>query len=320
MTILQTVLLVFTYIVLFLYGLKAFSKEIQEAGAERMKQWLRRATSRSWLGFLIGALFTAVIQSSSAVSAMTVAMVDAGAISFVNSLGVLLGANVGTTSTAWLVSMKLTQIGPIFIVMGALISTLPYRIQLVGKSLFYFGFILFTLQLLSDSLTPLRESPAVMSALQSADNVWFAALAGMLITALVQSSSVVSGLAIILIQNQLIGLEESVAIIIGSNVGTTSTALIASVKLSAAAKLSAMANFVFNLSGTLLFLPLIVPLSHLVSHISTTPAYQVAWAHIIFNTSVAVIFLIILKPFSRALLRWRPSTGHESEPRSPQEL
>lgn len=305
MTTYQTLLLVFTYIVLFLYGLKAFSKEIQEVGAEKMNQWLGRFTSKRWQAFGLGAVLTALIQSSSAVSAMTVAMVDAGAFSFANSLGVLLGANVGTTSTAWLVSFKLTQIGPIFIVMGTLISIVPFRIHLIGKSLFYFGFILFTLQLLSDSLKPLQEAPEIVEILRSADNIIIAAIAGMLITALIQSSSVVSGLAIILVQSQLVEVDEAVAIIIGSNVGTTSTALIASMSLSQAAKLTALANFIFNLSGTLLFLPLIGLLSSLVMKITPEPAYQVAFAHLIFNSVIAIIFLIILNPFTRWLIRWR---------------
>lgn len=299
----QSLLLLLTYIVLFLYGLKAFSKEIQELGAERMQQWLGRFTRKRWQAFGLGAVFTAVIQSSSAVSAMTVALVDAGAFSFASSLGVLLGANVGTTATAWLVSLKLTQIGPVFIVMGTLVSMLPHRIHLMGKTMFYFGFILFTLQLLSDTLKPLQENPQVVQWLQNAENPLWAVLVGMLLTVAVQSSSVVSGLAIILVQTNLVELPQAVGLIIGSNVGTTSTAFLASAGLNEAARLTALANFIFNLSGTLIFLPLIGLLSSLVRQLTPDPSFQVAFAHLIFNLSVALLFMSFLPSFGQWLIR-----------------
>ncbi|HXY38981.1 MAG TPA: Na/Pi symporter, partial [Vicinamibacteria bacterium] len=119
-------------VVLFLYGLQSFSRELQAVGGSALQSWLGRVTASRWLGFLVGALATAVVQSSSAVTTLTAALVDAGAISFRSSLGVLLGSNVGTTTTAWLVSFKLTGIGPVFIVVGALLSALPVRARVLG--------------------------------------------------------------------------------------------------------------------------------------------------------------------------------------------
>ena len=118
-------------IVLFLYGLGAFSREIQAVGGETLKRWLGRLTESRWRAVGLGALATAIVQSSSAVTALTVALVDAGTISFRSSLGVLLGAYIGTTSTAWLVSLKLTSIGPFFIVFGTLLSALPTRFKIL---------------------------------------------------------------------------------------------------------------------------------------------------------------------------------------------
>jgi len=146
-------------IVLFLYGLEAFSSEIQLAGGARLNKWLGRLTKSRWRGVLLGAVATAIVQSSSAVTSLTVALVDAGTMSFGSSLGVLLGANVGTASTAWLVSLKLTSIGPFFIVFGALLGALPTRFKMLGKVAFYFGFIFFSLDVVSFTLKPLAQSP-----------------------------------------------------------------------------------------------------------------------------------------------------------------
>src|SRR6185369_1135501 len=129
MTQLQGLTAALSAIVLFLYGLQAFSSELQAVGGNALKSWLGRVTANRLRGFLVGAFATAIVQSSSAITALAVTLVDAEVISFRASLGVLLGANVGTTATAWLVSFKLTGIGPAFIVLGALVSMLPSRIR-----------------------------------------------------------------------------------------------------------------------------------------------------------------------------------------------
>lgn len=237
---------------------------------------------------------------------MTVALVDAGAFTFANSLAVLLGAGIGTTSTAWLVSLNFTSAGVYFIVFGALIGALPFRLSLIGKSLFYFGFILFALELLSSALAPVKESPAIMDYLAGTDSVFLALLAGALITAAVQSSSVVSGLVVVLAQSAMIELPEAIAVIIGAKVGSTSTALIVSLKMKKGARLSALSNFIFNLIGAIIFIPLIYPLSDLVSGMTDDAGYRVATAHVIFSVSIALIFLPFLKPFSRRMVQWMP--------------
>src|SRR5205809_5358244 len=136
----RILLAVASAIVLFLYGLEGFSQEIQRLGGATLSKWLGRLTESRWRGLLLGAVATAIVQSSSAITSLTVALVDAGTMSFGSSLGVLLGANIGTTSTAWLVSLKLTSIGPFFIVLGTALSA-PTRFKILGKAAFYFGFI-----------------------------------------------------------------------------------------------------------------------------------------------------------------------------------
>ena len=218
-------------ILLFLYGLEGFSQEIQRVGGGTLNKWLVKLTESRWRGVLLGAVATAIVQSSSAVTSLTVALVDAGSMSFRSSLGVLLGANVGTTSTAWLVSLKLTSIGPFFIVLGALLSALPTRFKMLGKVAFYFGFIFFSLDLVSFTLKPLAQNPIFTEVLIRSSTPLAGVATGVFITAIVQSSSITTGLCILLVQQNLMPVTTAIPIVIGANIGTTSTAWLVSLKL-----------------------------------------------------------------------------------------
>jgi phosphate:Na+ symporter len=299
-------------IVLFLYGLEGFSRELKHVGAGTFQRLTATITKTRWRGFALGAALTALVQSSSAVSSITVALVDAGAITFRNSLGVLLGSNVGTTSTAWLVSFKLTGIGPIFIVLGTLAGVIPWRARVVGRAVFYFGFVLFALDLVSASLAPLRDSPALRRMLGASASLPLAVLTGMVATAIVQSSSVTSGLAIVLVQQGAIAPEAAIAVVIGANAGTTVTSLIASAPMQRAAKRAARANLLFNMAGVLALLPVLPSFATWMLRWGKSPSTSVALAHLVFNVGVAVPFLFLLGPFERLLLRLWPEEAPAS--------
>ena len=291
---------IFATVILFLHALQGFSREVQEVGGDRLKSALQRLTSNRFAGFTLGAVFTALVQSSSAVTALAVALVDAGAISFTNSLAVLIGANVGTTSTALLVRFKLTGIGAVFIVIGGSMAVMPKPMNTFGKPIFYFGFIFFALDLIGASLDPIKEDPYLAEILAKASTPLIGALAGAVLTALLQSSSVVTGLSILLAQQGIIDIQAAVAIIIGANAGTTITGLIASIPLNAQAKRTALANLLINTAGVLIFLPFTAQLAAFVSGISIEPGIAVAAAHIVFNVGVAIIAL----PLVGVIARW----------------
>lgn len=301
MSLLQTLIAVFATIALFLHGLNGFSKEVKDVGSEYFKTLLKKITNNRFGGFAFGILLTAIIQSSSAVSSITVALVDANVIPFANSLAVMLGANVGTTSTAWLVTLKVGQIAPVFIVLGTIIGMIPARIQTAGKSIFYFGLILFSLELISHALDPISSDPRIADILKYADTRILGVLAGVVVTALVQSSSVITGLSIILAQQGVLSTEGAIAIIIGSNVGTTSTALIASLAMQASAKLAARANFLFNLFGVIVCYPFIGGFDNLAAYLTDDVGFQVAFAHLFFNIVISIMMLPIIKQFGEWL-------------------
>ncbi|MCB1145278.1 MAG: Na/Pi cotransporter family protein [Leptospiraceae bacterium] len=298
-------ILILTYIILFLHGLQGFSKELQNLGADYLNRGLKKVSSSRIGGFLFGAATTAVIQSSSAVTSITVAMVDAGVFTFRNSLPVLLGANIGTTATSWLVSYKLTGIGPVVIILGTFIGILPYRIRLIGNSLFYFGFILFSLDLISSALRPLQNEPAIQEILLNWNNPYVAALGGMIVTAIVQSSSVVSGMAILLHSFGFISVQEGIGIILGAIIGTTSTALIASTQFNRAAKLSAIVNFIFHFTGAVVLIPFIEPIASLANMIETPDDRQLALAHTFITLMISMSFIWFTRQIGDWVSTWR---------------
>jgi Na/Pi-cotransporter len=306
MTTFQIIIAAVAAIVLFLHGLQGLSHELQIVGGERLQRWLGRFTANRLRGFIAGALATAAVQSSSATTALTVTLVDSSVISFWASLGIVLGANVGTTTTAWLVSFKLTGVGPFFIVLGTLISAIPVRASVAGKAVFYFGVIFFALDLISSALQPLRSHPFFQEWLLLADVPWRGVLIGLVFTAIIQSSSVTTGLAILLVQQGILPMHAAIPIVIGANVGSTSTGLVSSIGMKSAARATAIANFCFNAVGVLLFLPFLQSFSLLMVNSFERPDMAVAWAHLIFNLTVGVFFLILLGIFESRLRRWFP--------------
>lgn len=305
MELFHTIILAISAIVLFVHGLQNFSKEIERVGAERLKAWIGRVTSTRVGGFLLGGVVTAVIQSSTTVSTLTVTMVDAGIISFRNSLLILLGTNVGTTSTAWIVTIQSQLLGPLFIILGTLVSLIPTRISTAGKSIFYFGFIFFSLSLISNALEPVKNDPQIVAWLMTAENPFLGVFYGILITIIIQSSSVVVGLVIVLVTQDVMALEAAIPVIIGANVGTTSTAFLVSLQMSDSAKLTALTNFLFNFTGMLLIFPFIPLLEQLVRWLTGVPGVQVAYALTISNLITSVFFLLLLNPVYRLLARHR---------------
>ena len=205
---------------------------------------------------------TAVVQSSSAITALTVTLVDAAVISFRASLGVLLGANVGTTATAWLVSFKLTGIGPMFIVLGALISALPVRMKVIGKALFYFGLIFFTLDLISAELKPLQSHAGVQTVAGARGRSLGGSAGGPGFhgTGSIQQCQP-QGWPSSWSSRASFPEQAAIPIVIGANVGSTSTALMASVGMSPVARATGITNFLFNAAGALLYLPFLRPFS-----------------------------------------------------------
>lgn len=297
----QTIIIIIAAISLFVYGLQNFSKEVENLGVDKLQKWIGKITAVPFGGFVLGGVVTAIIQSSTMVSSLTVSLVSSGVLTFRESLLILLGTNIGTTSTGWIVTFESHLLGPIFIVLGTLISIVPNRLSTLGKSIFYFGFIFFSLSFISQAMEPLRNDPILVEVLSKASNPLLGILYGIIITIIIQSSSVVVGLVIVLISQGIVTLDAAIPIVVGANIGTTSTALLVSLKLSPLSRLTALSASTFNLVGVLLLFPFFGVLERFVESISPNPTVQVALAFTISNSLTSVFFLILLNPTLKLL-------------------
>jgi len=288
-------------LILFLYGIEHFSREIQRIAGEKFRSLLSKVTETRAGGALLGAAVTATVQSSTATTVIVVGLVGAGIIPFMQSVGIIIGANVGTTVTGQLVALKLTAFAPFFILLGFLLSIFGKSYKFIGKPIFYFGLVFFGLTLISEGIEPVKDDPAVIELFSSLSDIFIALAAGILFTIIMQSSSVTTGIVVLLVGSGLLNLYQGIPLIMGANIGTTLTSMLASLNMDLFARRAAVAHFLFNIGGVIIFFPFLAMFADIVIDFGGTPAQQMANAHTLFNVIAALIFLLALKPFVSAV-------------------
>ncbi|MFC1674389.1 Na/Pi cotransporter family protein [Candidatus Omnitrophota bacterium] len=299
---------------LFIYGLKQMSDGLHKASGERMRRILHGLTGGRLKGVLVGTGITSVIQSSSATTVMVVGFVNAGLMTLVQALGVILGAHIGTTITAQLIAFKLTDYALPIIGVGMLLMLIGRRKthKYVGEFLLGFGILFLGLSILTTVVKPLGQYPLFTEIMVSfSRNPLLGVLAAALVTAVVQSSSVTTGMVISLAMANLIDLGAAIPLIFGCNIGTCVTALIASIGVSINAKRAAFAHIIMRVIAVAVFLPFLSPFIRLVSSTSAELPRQIANAHTLFNVIATLLFL----PFVRVFAGWltRVIKGEEEE-------
>lgn len=297
-------------LILFLYGMEQFSREMQKVAGENFRAFIKKATKSTPRSVLLGCIVTAIAQSSTAVTVITIGLVDSGFMSFAQSLGVILGAGIGTTVTAQLVAWKFTALGPVFIPLGFLLGILGGRFSFLGKPIFFFGLVFFGIGMVSDAASPLRDDPGIMGYVASLDSIPLAILIGFALTNLFQSSSIFTGLVVVLSGSGVISIGQAIPLILGSNIGTL-TPLIASFNLGLFSRRAAAAQLLFNIGGVLIILPFLPSFATLIVDLGGSSAQQAANAHTMFNVITTAIFLVVLGPFTKFVERLVP--GKEEE-------
>ena len=305
---------------LFLYGMAKMSEGMKKAAGNRMRNILAMLTKNRVIGMMVGAFVTMVIQSSSATTVMLVSFVQAELMTYAQSIGIILGANIGTTITAQLVAFKLTDYALLMITVGFVMTMFGKKesIKHIGEAILGFGILFFGMKLMSDAMKPLREFQPFIDLMKGLENPLLGILIGAAFTALVQSSSAFTGIVIVLAQQGLLTLEAGIPLIFGANIGTCITAGLASIGTIREAKRVALAHVLFNISGVLIFVWFIPPLAELVRSLSSpsglegieklaaeTPR-QIANAHTIFNVSVGLIFLPLTTILAKQIYRILP--------------
>lgn len=293
----MVILALFGGMALLLYGIQLTGEGLQRAAGGRLRTLLTGLTRHRLMAVLSGALVTAIIQSSSATTVMLIGFVSAGLMSFAQTLGVILGADIGTTFTVQLIAFKLTDYA-LLLVGGGFTAIFVSRRRMVrdmGQALLGFGLIFLGLKVMLDGMAPLRENPLAQQIFVTlADSPALGILIAAVFSALVHSSAATIGLAITLASQGLLSLAGAIAIVLGANIGTCATALAASIGTTVEAKRVAVAHIAFKVLGVALTFPFIGPFTELVARSATDLSRQIANAHTVFNVGISAVFL----PFS----------------------
>ena len=306
---------------LFLYGMNLMGNGLQKAAGDRLKKIIELLTSNRFIAVLVGIFVTGVIQSSSATTVMVVGFVNAGIMQLNQAIGVIMGANVGTTVTAQLVSFDLEAIAPVAVGIGVIIHmvTKSEKLKSYAEILIGFGILFVGMTYMKDAMSPLREVQAFKDMLVNfGHNPILGILMGFTLTLLVQSSSASIGILLALASQGMLPLEAALPILYGDNIGTCTTALISSIGASKNAQRAAVMHLTFNIIGTLIFaLILNRPIMMVVTSIDPTNiARQIANAHTLFN----LINVVIQFPFAGLIVKIAekliPDRPEEMEPKT----
>ena len=315
---------------LFLHGMQMMSSGLEAAAGSRMKQILERLTANRFLGVLVGALITAVIQSSSATTVMVVGFVNAGMMTLNQAVWIIMGANIGTTVTGLLIALDVGALAPMFAFLGValMVFVKEPKLQHIGQILAGLGVLFIGMDMMSSAMYPLRESESFIRLMSTFSNPILGILAGAGFTAVIQSSSASVGILQALANSGIIQLSSAVFVLFGQNIGTCITAVLAAIGTSRNAKRATIIHLMFNIIGTIIFTTLFVlfPIAHVIDGslilpgslgqsihalMPGTPAGQIALTHTSFNIITTLILLPLGNYLAKLAVRILPEQAQE---------
>lgn len=287
---------------LLLYGIKILGEGLELAAGAKLKVLLEKMTSNRFAAVLVGFVITTLIQSSSTTTVMVVGFVNTGIMNLTQAIGVIMGANIGTTTTSILVSLDIGKYAPIAIGIGVFLSMLTKKTtkKHIGLAITGFGMLFLGMTLMKDAMEPLASSPVFSEWLMNANNPFVAILIGTVITAVIQSSAASIGILQALASQGLIPLHFAAYVIYGQNIGTCITALISSIGTKKNSKRTAVMHVLFNVFGTVIFIILtkLLPFTDWIESLTDNTMMQLSLVHIIFN----VVSTLIMFPFADKVL------------------
>lgn len=289
---------------LFLFGMKLMGDGLEMAAGSKLRGMIERLTKNKYMGALVGLVVTAVIQSSSATTVMVVGFVNAGLMNLAQAVGVIMGANIGTTVTGVMIAINLTAIAPLAVLIGVVMISFIKRnsVKHIGQIIAGFGILFMGMKMMSTAMEPLSESEVFTSLMTSFSNPLLGVLVGLVFTAIIQSSSASVGVLQALGAAGAITLPSAIYVIYGQNIGTCVTALISSVGTSKTARRTAVVHLMFNVFGAVLFIAIsmLFPFAELVQRIAPGSVMaQISIVHVIFN----IVCTAIMLPLSSLLVK-----------------
>ncbi|PIY60268.1 sodium:solute symporter [Candidatus Woesearchaeota archaeon CG_4_10_14_0_8_um_filter_47_5] len=306
MALFKALVEIFGGLVLFLYGIHFLSEGLEQVAGSKLQEMLEKLTNNPLKGSLFGACATALLQSSSLLMVTMIGLINANLLTLEQAIGVMLGQEIGTTMTAQLVAFKMGDFFFAFLIGGFILFSFfkEKRYNLAGKIFFAIGIIFLGMGIMSSGAGSIKDNPFFFALLvRFSQNLLLALLAGAVFTAIIQSSSAMTGLVIAMGVAGTINLPVAIALIFGANIGTCITGFLASLKSCTTSKRASFAQIFINIGGVLIFLPFIIPFSQLVLLTSSQLPRQIANAHALFNIMVSVIMFPFIKPLVR-LLEW----------------
>lgn len=302
---------------LFLYGMQMMSNNLESVAGNRMKDILEKLTSNRFLGVLVGAGITAVIQSSSATTVMVVGFVNSGLMTLKQAVWIIMGANIGTTITGQLIALDIGVIAPLIAFIGvALVVFLKNKkIQHIGGIVAGLGILFIGMEMMSTSMMPLRESQTFINLMTRFSNPFLGILAGAAFTAIIQSSSASVGILQALAMSGLIGLDGAVYVLFGQNIGTCITAVLASIGTNRNAKRTTIIHLMFNVIGTTIFviICMVTPFTDFILKlVPNNAAAQIADVHTIFNITTTLLLLPFGNWLAKAAVRILPDKAEDT--------
>ncbi len=290
---------------LFLFGMDLMSDSIEKVAGAKLRRILEIFTNNRFMGMLVGIIFTGIVQSSSACTVMVVSFVNSGLMNLYQAAGVIFGANIGTTVTSQLISFNLAEIAPFFLLAGVLIMMFCKKEQVrkIAEVIIGFGILFVGLNTMSDAMSGMKNVPEIVNLLSSLKNPFMGTLVGFLLTAIIQSSSVTVSIVLLLASQNLLALPITLYIIMGCNIGSCVTALLASLSGKKDAKRAAFIHFLFNVIGTcIMYVVLLLAedsIVNLIQSISADNGRFVANAH----TIIKITQVVILFPFANFIVK-----------------
>ena len=306
----EIILSILAGLVLFLYAVNSLSETIKAAVGGQANKWILKFTSNTFSSIIVGIVVTTLLDSSSAVIIITIVFVNSKILTFRQAMGIVLGANIGTTISSQIIAMDIGMYSPILLLVGfvLLLVSKSERINNSGKIILFFGVLFFGLFTMENAVEPLKDEAFFSEWLKKTENPIMGSMIGAIVTLVIQSSSATVGMAIILSKKGLLSLSGGIAVMLGAELGTCSDTLLATIKGSRAAVKTGFFHLTFNLISIIIGLIFFIPFVALVQYISQNAPIErvVANAHMIFNISGVLIFAWTIPIFERILNKLLP--------------
>lgn len=310
---LTSILQIFAGVGVLLYGIIIMGESLQIIAGDRMRTLIGKLTETPLKGLIVGTVVTGILQSSGATTVMVVSFVDVGFMTLNQAIGVILGANIGTTVTAQLIAFQITNVAYICAVFGAALCILCHdkRRRQIGVCIVGFALLFIGINMMKSPMGYLSSRPDIIAAFSG--HLFYAFLVGLLITLVVQSSSATVGLTMAVAAQGVIPLETAIAIILGDNIGSTVTAVLASIPANRSAKQAAASHVIIKIIGTIVIALILPYYTNFITHTSSDVSRQVANAHTIFNVIIAMLFLPFVSQYAKFIKKIIPDDKRSEE-------